>query len=170
MDVQLRNGISLPGSSLWLDPKRKAPVGVVSHAHSDHAGWHTLTIATPATMDLMKARKEPPSGVRLVELFYKEPFEINGARITLYPAGHILGSAQVLVESEEGTLLYTGDFKRRESLTCEEATSVKAGTLVMETTFGHPKYAFPPVEAVREEIAEFCKKALGEGVTPVLLA
>lgn len=170
MDVQLRNGIYLPGASLWLDPKRKAPIGVVSHAHSDHAGWHELTIATPATIDLMRARKEPPASARLVELMYREPYMINGTRITLFPAGHILGSAQVLVENKGGSLLYTGDFKRRESLTCEEAASVKAKTLVMECTFGHPRYAFPPVAMVRQNITDFCKKALGEGVSPVLLA
>jgi len=170
VDVQLRNGIYLPGPSLWLDPKRKAPIGIVSHAHSDHAGWHELTIATPATMDLMKARKEPPASARLVELMYREPFTVNGTRITLFPAGHILGSAQVLVETKGGSLLYTGDFKRRESLTCEGADSVKAGTLVMECTFGHPRYAFPPVATVRQNITDFCKKTLGDGLSPVLLA
>lgn len=170
MDLRLSNGIHLPGCGLRLDPKRKAPVGVVSHAHSDHAGWHDVTIATFATMDFMKARKPVPSGVDLVELDYHEPYEIDRATITLIPAGHILGSAQVLVETEEGRLLYTGDFKRRESLTCKEAASVKAGTLVMECTFGHPRYAFPPVERVREEILSFCRQSLSDGETPILLA
>ena len=169
-EVRLRNGIHLPGCGLWLDPKRKAPIGIISHAHSDHAGWHGLTVATPATMDLMRARKAPPKEVELVELPYRVPYETDRATITLIPAGHILGSAQVLVETEEGRLLYTGDFKRRESLTCEEAASVKADTLVMECTFGHPRYAFPPVETVTESIRAFCQQALSEGVTPVLLA
>lgn len=170
MNVSKKNGIHLPGSGLWLDPRRKASCAVVSHAHSDHAGWHPVTIATPATIDLMRARKSPPSGIELVELPYWKEHRIEGATITLIPAGHILGSAQVLVETEEGRLLYTGDFKRRESLTCEEAASAKADTLVMECTFGHPRYAFPPVERVREEILSFCRDALSGGVTPVLLA
>jgi Cft2 family RNA processing exonuclease len=121
-------------------------------------------------MDLMKARKPVPKGCTLIELDYGEPYSTDRARITLFPAGHILGSAQVLVESQEGRLLYTGDFKRRESLTCEEAASVKASTLVMECTFGHPRYAFPPVEMVRESILSFCRQSLSAGETPILLA
>jgi Cft2 family RNA processing exonuclease len=145
-------------------------LAVVSHAHSDHAGWHPVTIATFATMDLMKARKPVPAGCTLIELDYGEPYSTDRAKITLFPAGHILGSAQVLVETNEGRLLYTGDFKRRESLTCFEAASVKANTLVMECTFGHPRYAFPPIERVRESIHAFCTQSLSEGLTPILLA
>ena len=170
MEVRLGNGIHLPGCDLRLDPRRKAPLAVVSHAHSDHAGWHSVTIASFATMDLMKARKPVPAGCTLIELDYGETYSTDTARITLLPAGHILGSAQVLVETEEGSLIYTGDFKRRQSLTCEEAGSTKAQTLVMECTFGHPRYAFPPVERVREEILSFCRHTLLEGVTPILLA
>ncbi|NBZ97123.1 MAG: hypothetical protein EBR40_12015, partial [Proteobacteria bacterium] len=115
-------------------------------------------------------RKPVPAGCTLIELDYGETYATDRARITLIPAGHILGSAQVLVETDEGRLLYTGDFKRRESLTCKEAAAAKADTLVMECTFGHPRYAFPPVDRVREQIREFCRKTLQEGVTPVLLA
>ena len=170
MEVRLGNGIHLPGCDLRLDPRHKVPLAVVSHAHSDHAGWHTVTIASFATMDLMKARKPVPSGCTLIELDYGEAYSTDKARITLLPAGHILGSSQVLVETEEGSLLYTGDFKRRESLTCEEAVSVKADTLVMESTFGNPRYAFPPVEQVRESILSLCRQSLSEGLTPILLA
>lgn len=170
MKVRSSNGIQLPDAGLWLDPGRKAPVAVVSHAHSDHAGWHPITIASFATMDLMKARKPVPDGCTLIELDYGETYSTDRARITLLPAGHILGSAQVLVETKEGRLLYTGDFKRRESLTCEEAAAVKADTLVMECTFGHPRYAFPPVERVRQSIQSFCIQSLSEGQVPILLA
>ena len=170
MEVRLGNGIHLPGCDLRLDPRRKVPLAVVSHAHSDHAGWHSVTIASFATMDLMRARKPVPAGCTLIELDFGETYSTDRARITLLPAGHILGSAQVLVETEEGRLLYTGDFKRRESLTCEMAGTAKAETLVMECTFGHPRYAFPPVERVREEILTFCRQSLSEGMTPILLA
>jgi Cft2 family RNA processing exonuclease len=170
VNVRGGNGIHLPDAGLWLDPRRKAPLAVVSHAHSDHAGWHSVTIATKATLDLMRARRKIPAGVELVELAYYEPYQTEKATITLIPAGHILGSAQVLVETEDGRLLYTGDFKRRESLTCERATSVQVDTLVMECTFGIPKYAFPAVNTVRSSIIGFCEQTLAEGVTPVLLA
>ena len=170
MEVQLGNGLRLPGCRLWLDPKRRVPLGVVTHAHSDHAGWHDQTIATPATAALMKARRNPPAGVIIHELPFWKPFQTPQATITLIPAGHILGSAQVLVESNEGRLLYTGDFKRRESLTCEEAKTVKAETLIMECTFGLSSYAFPPADHVHKQIIEFCGNVLEGGETPVLLA
>ena len=170
MEVQLGNGLRLPGCGLWLDPKRRVPLGVVTHAHSDHAGWHDQTIATPATVALMKARRNPPAGVIIHELPFWKPFQTPHATITLIPAGHTLGSAQVLVESNEGRLLYTGDFKRRESLTCEEAKTVKAETLIMECTFGLSSYAFPPAEHVHKQIIEFCGRILQSGETPVLLA
>lgn len=170
MEVRHGNGIHLPQCDLWLDRRSKAANAVVSHAHSDHAGWHQVTIATPATIDLMRVRKPVPAGCTIIELDYGEAYSTERSRITLLPAGHILGSAQVLVETEGGKLLYTGDFKRRESLTCELAASVKAETLVIECTFGHPRYAFPPVERVRESILSFCRQSLAEGETPILLA
>ncbi|MCF7728812.1 MAG: MBL fold metallo-hydrolase [Chthoniobacterales bacterium] len=170
INVQLKKGIYLPSAALWLDPKKTVPLGVVTHAHSDHAGWHRETIATPATIALMKARKTAPSRTIIHELPYFTPWERSHARITLIPAGHVLGSAQVLVETEEGSLLYTGDFKRRESLTCEEATTRKAETLIIESTFGLPRYSFPPSEQTHQRIIDFCHRTLESQENPVLLA
>lgn len=170
MKIKLKQGICLPGCDLWLDAQKKVPFGIVTHAHSDHAGWHGITVATPATVALTKVRKQHPAGVVIHELPYWKPFQTPHATITLIPAGHILGSAQVLVETAEGILLYTGDFKRRESLTCEQSMTVKADTLVMECTFGRPSYAFPPAEDVHDQIIEFCGRVLKAGETPVLLA
>jgi Cft2 family RNA processing exonuclease len=95
---------------------------------------------------------------------------LPNTRIRLLPAGHILGSAQLYLETAASSLLYTGDFKLRPSLSVEGTTWQHAETLIMETTFGLPKYAFPPTETVLAEIVTFCKEALSEGATPVLLA
>jgi len=167
--MQVLGGIHLPGCGLWLDPSRKRPLAVVTHAHSDHALWHHETLTTPATAALMRARLGNTRG-RVREVGYGSPHRFPGGTLTLLPAGHILGSAQALVETGEGSLLYTGDFKLRPGLTSEAATVVRADTLILETTFGRPDYRFPPFEAVREAIIAFCRRALEEGVTPVLLA
>lgn len=165
----LDQGISLPGIGLWLDPSRKKPFAAVTHAHSDHAGWHGETIATPATLALMHSRLGASrGGVR--SLAFHEASEIPDARVTLVPAGHVLGSAMVFAEAATGSLLYTGDFKLRPSLTCEPATPVRADTLIMETTFGLPRYRLPGVGQVVEEIVGFCRRALEEFHQPVLLA
>ena len=105
MEVRLNKGIHLPGCGIYLDPQRVAPLGIVSHAHSDHAGWHGTTIATPETVSLMSVRKSPPAKATIIELPYWQPYETEQAKITLIPAGHILGSAQVLVGSDVGRLL-----------------------------------------------------------------
>lgn len=169
MEVLIKNGIHLPGCDVWLDSLRSRSFGVVSHAHSDHAAWHDTTLLTPATAALMRIRRS--SGNKTIhEIPYFQPYEHSTARITLLPAGHVLGSAQVFLECEGGTLLYTGDFKLRKSLTSEQAVPRKADTLVMECTFGRPRYRFPAAEVLREKILEFCRNTVAEKSIPVLLA
>lgn len=167
--VRQEKGIQLPECGVWLDPSRKQALGIVTHAHSDHATWHEETLATPATLALMRARMSKPRGT-LREIGFHEPISLPGCRMTLLPAGHILGSAQVFIERENETLLYTGDFKLRSGLTSEAATAVRADTLILETTFGRPSYRFPPAEELWPQIHEFCHLALADGQIPVLLA
>jgi len=95
--------------------------------------------------------------------------EVRGMRVTLLPAGHILGSAQFYLEEGGESLLYTGDFKLRPGLSAERAQWREADTLIMETTFGLPKYRFPPPEQVMAEMVRFCAECLEQGRTPVLL-
>ncbi|MEY2879448.1 MAG: hypothetical protein RLZZ15_1828, partial [Verrucomicrobiota bacterium] len=100
---------------------------------------------------------------------HPHPLEF-GVTASLHPAGHILGSAMVRLESaEHGALLYTGDFKLRPSLAAEPCAPPRADTLVMETTFGLPRYAFPPDADVIAQMIAFCHGAIADGATPVLL-
>jgi hypothetical protein len=89
--------------------------------------------------------------------------------ITLLPAGHIFGSAMSLIEAEGASLLYTGDFKLRKGLSAEPCEPQHADLLIMETTYGRPEYRFPPTEAVMQGVIRFCKEALDNDETPVLL-
>jgi len=102
-------------------------------------------------------------------LDFDQPRVIHGLPVTLIPAGHIFGSAQFYMEAEDESLLYTGDFKLRAGLSAERTEWRQADTLIMETTFGLPKYRFPPVEEVLAAMVRFCEEALEEGETPVLL-
>ncbi len=89
--------------------------------------------------------------------------------VTLFPAGHIFGSAQALLNhSSHGRLLYTGDFKLRRGLSAEPCATPGTDLLIMETTFGRPQYVFPPTESVLGAIAGFCQDAIADGETPVL--
>jgi Cft2 family RNA processing exonuclease len=169
--------LQLPALGLWLDPHkplRNGGVAFVSHAHSDHTAAHREVILTAPTQKLMRARV---SGQRREHVL---PFgqRVDSAAldirdstfvITLLPAGHILGSAMAYVEADGGSLLYTGDFKLRPGRSAEPCHPRGADTLIMETTFGRPRYVFPPVEEVIRDILQFCTEALADGATPVLL-
>lgn len=94
--------------------------------------------------------------------------EQPGTSIQLLPAGHIFGSAQLYLESDAGSLLYTGDFKLRPGLAAEPTEWRHAETLVMETTFGLPRYRFPPTAQVLSQVVDFCRLALEEKSVPIL--
>ena len=102
-------------------------------------------------------------------LNFGEKTTIRGLDITLVPAGHIFGSAQFFLETGNGSLLYTGDFKLRQGRSAEPAEWRQAETLIMETTFGLPRYRFPPTEEIIAQIVAFCRDALESGAVPVLL-
>ena len=166
--VQFERGVHLPSIDLWLDPRDPRPAAFVSHAHSDHIGRHREIILTPATARLMRARLP---GDRIEhQISFGVPFAFRGAQLTLLPAGHIAGSAQLHVAEEAtgASLLYTGDFKLRPGLSAEPIEWRAADTLVMETTFGLPQYRFPPSAETIAQVVEFCRDALDEGAVPVL--
>jgi Cft2 family RNA processing exonuclease len=104
-----------------------------------------------------------------IPLPFGEPLDFGPARATLLPAGHILGSAQVFVETANGTALVSGDFKRRPGRAAEPIAIRPAETLVMETTFGRPQFVFPPEAEVAAAVTAFCHQAFADGATPVLL-
>lgn len=168
MEVAYNAGVHLPHLDLWLDPRAPKDFAFVSHAHSDHAGRHGETILSAATSRLMRARigASPREHV----LGFGEKRALRGAEFTLLPAGHVHGSAQLLLEDDRGTLLYTGDFKLRPGLSSERIEWCAADTLVMETTFGKPEFVFPPAEQVIADMVKFCHDALDDGCVPVLLA
>jgi DNA ligase-1 len=165
--IRYQRGLQLPGQSLWLDPWDAQPFAFVSHAHSDHIAEHREIIATPGTARLMRARL--PGTRREHLLPFGASADFPGFRATLIPAGHIFGSAQIHMETDKGSLLYSGDFKLRPSLSAEPAEWRHAETLVMETTYGLPKYCMPPTEKVVREMVAFCREALEEGAVPILL-
>jgi Cft2 family RNA processing exonuclease len=171
----LRGAVFLPRLGLWLDAHHAVtgPERVfVSHAHSDHTARHREVILTAPTARLMQARL---GGKRIEQVLpFGEAREFTAGevpyRITLLPAGHILGSAIALVEADGESLLYTGDFKLRAGAAAELCEPRRADVLIMETTFGRPEYVFPPEAGVVADMVTFCREALAAGKTPFLLA
>jgi DNA ligase 1 len=166
--AEYQRGVHLPEAGLWLDARDPRDLAFVSHAHSDHTGLHRRILSSPATARLMQVRLGLDA--RTFEtLDFGEIRTFDGWSVKLLPAGHVLGSAQLFYESARGDLLYTGDFKLRKGLSSEGAVATHAETLVMETTYGLPRYQFPPVSQTLEAVVKFCLEALEDGETPVLL-
>ena len=165
--VEYRDGLYLPELDLWFDAEGPRERCVVSHAHADHIAEHRRIVSTPETARLFRHRR----GEAEAELLrYGERRDYGRYALTLFPAGHCLGSAQVLVESGGERLVYTGDVKLRPNVAAEQAVVVPCDTLVMESTFGDPAYRFPPDVATYDRLYAACDRALSDGRVPVVLA
>ena len=173
-EIQLRHGLYLPQIDWWLDARHKVARSFVSHAHFDHMAAHREVLLTHGTAALMRARLPDRSGKRIEDL---RPFgtraplstEFPDVTVSLHPAGHIHGSAMLRLEHPaHGSLLYTGDFKLRPGRSAELCQPPRADLVIMETTYGRPRYTLPPTEEVLAEVITFCRDSIASGHTPVL--
>jgi putative mRNA 3-end processing factor len=170
--VELTRGeMKVSGSSLHLDARRRVECAFVSHAHGDHIGRHDRTIATPATLSLMRHRlgEAKKRKTEALPAGFREPFGLGELTLELFPAGHVLGSAQLRVTRNGVALGYTGDLCTEPTHAAEAAEVMPCDALVLESTFGHPRYVFPPKAETLAAIRRFVDDAIGDGVTPVLL-
>jgi putative mRNA 3-end processing factor len=159
--------IRLLDSTLTFDGRSYSEACCISHAHTDHIRSHRQVFATAPTIAFMKKRLRK---VRATVVDFNAPFERDGYRVTFLPAGHILGSAQILAERDGQRLLYSGDFKLGKSATAEEMQIAPCHLLIMECTFGHPYYQFPPREEVVARLCEWVRATLRRGEVPVIFA
>ena len=169
MAVELRRGgLHLSGTVLALDARRKGELSFVSHAHADHIARHDRVIATAPTLRLMAHRLGALEGP--LSAPYNRPFALGPLTLELLPAGHILGSAQLRVTRPDGRrIVYTGDLNLTPAFTAEPAQVASCDTLVIESTFGHPRYAFPDRAQVLGAVDAWVRATLERGATPVLL-
>jgi Cft2 family RNA processing exonuclease len=165
-EVVWDRGVSLPGHGLWLDPLVVRSFAFISHAHTDHARRHKEALLTPQTLALIPEQRRP-RGWRM--LGYQEPMRRGRASLTLFSAGHMLGSAQLLFEELGSRLLYTGDIKLRQAGGVAPTFIPKADVLIIESTYGRPQFRFADPDSTVEAMARWCRIALDGRVTPVLL-
>ena len=148
------HGIHLRPADCWIDPSRPVERALVTHGHADHArGGHGQTIATPATRAIMELRYQTREGSVPVE--YGETIRLpGGVDATFIPAGHVLGSAQILLEHAGERVVVTGDYKRVPDPTCPPFEVTPCDVFITEATFGLPVFCHPPVA---DEIAKLTK-------------
>lgn len=138
-------GLYCAPADLFIDPQRVVERAVITHAHSDHARpGHRHVLASPETLLLMRARLGARAGGSPQALGWGEAITLGGVRLSLAPAGHVLGSAQVVLEYAGRRVVVSGDYKRAADPTCTGFVPIACDAFVTEATFGLPVFRFPP--------------------------
>lgn len=168
------NGLRVRGHGLYLEPRGRPPLGFLAHARGARPVLPERTVATAATIAMLQAA-QPRSLKRTAALpaAYGKPFALGSLRLTVHPAGHVLGSAQLRCEGEGIDLVYAGDIGgsgNRASLTAEKREQLECETLAIRAIYGHPRFVFPAREELLEKVRAFVDKSLRDGKTPVLVA
>jgi Cft2 family RNA processing exonuclease len=172
---------------LWIDSMPTRERCYVSHGHSDHAREHRVVVTTPNTAAICRARfarrretdtalsllprqEKPRVAATFEEHDFNVPWTEGGHRLTLFSAGHVLGSSQLMIEGERGSFVYTGDFKLAPSLTAEPPEVKRCDVVLMECTYGRPQYAFPPRDEIAGAMVQFARETLEAGAVPAFFA
>jgi putative mRNA 3-end processing factor len=152
----LPQGLFCEPGGFFIDPLRAVDRAVITHGHSDHARpGHHAVLATPETLAIMRARMgDGRAGETQQALPYHQALAIGGVMVRLVPAGHVLGSAQIVLEWQGSRAVVSGDYKRQRDPTCAPFEPVECDVFVTEATFGFPVFRHPPPE---QEIAKLLK-------------
>jgi putative mRNA 3-end processing factor len=159
-------GLYCTAGDFYIDPWRPVAHAVITHAHSDHARTgHTRYLAHTDSEGILRTRL---GEIKLQTLPYGETVERNGVRISLHPAGHVLGSAQVRVETGGEVWVASGDYKTEADGTCTPFEPVPCDTFITESTFGLPIYCWPTQEVLFADINAWWQRNADEGRASVL--
>jgi len=162
-------GVYCPQADLYIDPWEPVEKAVVTHGHSDHARWGMgRYLCHVHTAPILRLRLGAAIAIQEVE--YGEVITVNGVRISLHPAGHIIGSAQVRLEYEGEIWAVSGDYKLSYDGLSVPYEPIRCHHFVTESTFGLPVYQFPEPDLVFQDINSWCHLNAAEGVNTVLLA
>jgi putative mRNA 3-end processing factor len=147
------NGLYCRYGDFYLDPQKPVKNAIISHAHADHAlPGNSYVRCTPGTAALMQLRYGKSAAGTMAPVPYHQSFLIGGVDLTFLPAGHILGSAQILMEYQGSRYLYTGDYKLQPDPTCEPIQFTMADVLITESTFADPAVRHPDPAAEIEKL------------------
>ena len=161
------NGIYCSAGNFYIDPWRPVKYAVITHAHSDHAKWgHENYLAHTLSREILKYRL---GDIKLETMDYGQSANLNGVQISLHPAGHIIGSAQIRVEYKGEVWVVSGDYKLEDDGVCQPFEPVKCHSFISECTFGMPVYKWRPQQEIFGSMNNWWLRNIEEGKTSVLV-
>jgi putative mRNA 3-end processing factor len=164
--VQRPEGLYCPAGDFYIDPWRPVPRAVITHAHSDHARLgHGHYLASEASAGVLRARL---GDIALQTLAYGERIVHHGVTLSLHPAGHVLGSAQVRLEHGGAVWVASGDYKVAADPTCAPFEPVRCDVFITESTFGLPIYRWCPDDELFADIDDWWGRNVLAGRASVL--
>ncbi|NZA28315.1 ligase-associated DNA damage response exonuclease [Luteimonas sp. SJ-92] len=165
--VELRpEGLYCAAGGFHIDPWRPVPCAVITHGHGDHARagmgeYHCSDASLPILRWRLGAQRYRPHA-------HGDAFALGDARVSLHPAGHVLGSVQVRIEAGGEVWVVSGDYKRQADPTCAPFELVSCDTFITEATFGLPVYRWPDAAGVAREIVAWRDHCAARGEAAVL--
>lgn len=166
-EFEHNQGVHLTDSVLWCDAKRLRDLCFISHAHFDFVGKNRKILATDKTIRILTRAS---GKIDALTSPYRQQFTLGPLKLQMHPAGHVLGSAQLLIERNDRRIVYTSDVNTRPTATVERAKPVPCDVLAIPATYGLPLYRFPEREEVFERMKSWIERCFEEHATPVLLA
>lgn len=161
-------GIYCPQGDFHLDPWRPVKRAIITHGHADHARTgHRYYLCTPTAQPVLRYRLGP---VAIETLPYTSAKTINGVSVSFFPAGHIIGSAQVRLSYKGETWVVSGDYKLENDGLSEAFEPVTCDTFITESSFGLPEYCWKPQELIWEEMTQWYLDCQQAGKTALLIA
>src|ERR1700744_2563443 len=165
-------GLYCAQGRFYVDPWKPVDKAVITHAHSDHArAGNGSYLCHRLTLPLLELRLGPAGGSGLYQAVeWGDAVYLNGVRVSLHPAGHVIGSSQVRVEYQGEVWVVSGDYKTEDDGISGAFEPVRCHTFVTESTFGLPLYRWKPQAAIFAAMESWIRHNQAEGLTTVLFA
>lgn len=162
-------GIYCSKGRFYIDPWYPVDKAIISHAHSDHAYWgHRHYLTQKDGLPILQHRVGRP-GAYFYGMDYGEILPINGVKVSLHPAGHILGSSQIRVEADGQVWVFSGDYKLENDGISAPFESVPCDVFITESTFGLPCFQWERQQVIFDEINAWWRYNRSQGITSILL-
>lgn len=161
-------GLYCDAGQFYVDPWKPVDKAIITHAHSDHAyAGHKHYLSHPFSKPIMEARLGP-NNYQTID--WNDPININGVKVSLHPAGHIIGSSQIRIEYKGEVWVVSGDYKTEDDGISGAFEPVKCNTFITESTFGLPIYKWKPQQQIFDDVVNWIVKNKEAGKTSVIIA